>query len=93
MKSNQSLKSNQLVPSQNIMDDKDKIDLIKDLMTNPVYAEKIDDEAMRELVREIIVHNGTAEEFFKVNYNVDLDEMRNKKELSEAEKKVFMSKD
>ena len=75
------------------MDDKDKIDLIKDLMTNPVYAEKIDDEAMRELVRAIIVHNGTAEEFFKVNFNVDLDKMKNEKKLTEAEKKVFMKKD
>ena len=75
------------------MDDKDKINLIKDLMTNPVYDGKIDDEAMRELVRAIIVHNGTAEEFFKVNFNVDLDKMKNEKKLTEAEKKVFMKKD
>ena len=75
------------------MDDKDKINLIKDLMTNPVYDGKIDDEAMRELVRVIIVHNGTAEEFFKVNFNVDLDKMRNEKKLTEAEKKVFMKED
>ena len=79
------------------MDDKDKINLIKDLMTNPVYdvsqSSGVTDSDMRKLVRAIMVHDGTAEEFFKVNFNVDLDEMRNKKELSEAEKKVFMSKD
>ena len=79
------------------MDDKDKINLIKDLMTNPVYdagqSSGVTDSDMRELVRAIIVHNGTAEEFFKVNFNVDLDKMRDEKKLTEAEKKVFMKED
>ena len=75
------------------MDDKDKINLIKDLMTNPVYdagqSSGVTDSDMRELVRAVIVHNGTAEEFFKDHFNMDI----NEKKLTEAEKKVFMKED
>ena len=75
------------------MDDKDKINLIKDLMTNPVYdagqSSGVTDSDMRKLVRAVIVHNGTAEEFFKEHFNMDI----NEKKLTEAEKKVFMKED
>ena len=75
------------------MNDKDKISLIKDLITNPVYdvgqSSGVTDSDMRKLVRAIMVHDGTAEEFFKDHFNVDI----NEKKLTEAEKKVFMNKD
>ena len=74
------------------MNDKEKVRIIFDLMTNSEY-DKMSDADMRELVRAVIVHNGTAEEFFKVNFNVDLDKMKNEKKLTEAEKKVFMKED
>ena len=75
------------------MDDKDKISLIKDLITNPVYdvgqSSGVTDSDMRKLVRAIMVHDGTAEEFFKDHFSMDI----NEKKLTEAEKKVFMKED
>ena len=61
-------------------------------MTNSYY-DKMPDADMRELVRAVIVYRGTVNEFFKVNFNIDLDKMKNEKKLTEAEKEVFMKED
>ena len=70
------------------MNDKEKVRIIFDLMTNSEY-DKMSDADMRELVRAVIVYRGTVNEFFKVNFNIDLEKMRLEKKLTQGEKGVF----
>ena len=75
------------------MNDKEKVRIIYDLMTNPEYDGKIDDEAMLEFVRAVIVYRGTVNEFFKVNFNIDLDKMKKEKKIDPREAEVMLKKD
>jgi len=50
-----------------------KLFVIEDLMINRKKY-KMSDPDMLELLRSIIVYRGTVEEFFKVNFNVNLSE-------------------
>ena len=74
------------------MNDKEKVRIIFDLMTNSEY-DKMPDADMRELVRAVIVYHGTVNEFFKVNFNIDLDKMKKEKKIDPREAEVMLKKD
>ena len=61
-------------------------------MTNSRY-DKMPDADMRELVRAVIVYRGTINEFFKVNFNIDLDKMKKEKKIDPREAEVMLKKD
>ena len=66
-----------------IMNDKEKVQMIFNLMTKERYYKTISDSDMRELVRAIIVYKGTVDEFFKVNFDIDMDKVRKEKKRVE----------